>query len=68
MSEPIDADTIAENAAKPQSASGDGESVAQVPIQDQIAADKYRLTKEAQSNASSGWPVRYGTMRPPGTQ
>lgn len=68
MSEQIDADTIAENAAKPQSASGDGESVSQFSISEQIVGDKYKNAQSAQNNPASGWPMRFGTIKPPGTE
>jgi len=61
----IDPDTIAENATKPQSASGDGESVSQYSISEQIAADKYRASQAAASSGAIG--IRFMTVRPPGT-
>jgi len=65
MSEQIDADKIAENAAKPQSASGDGESVTQFSISEQIAAEKFRSSQAAATNGAIG--VRFMILRPPGT-
>jgi len=61
----IDAETIAENATKPQSASGDGESVSQVPIQDQIAADRYARDRAAQD--ANVMPIRVVKIQRPGT-
>ena len=65
MSEQIDADKIAENAAKPQSASGDGESVTQFSISEQIAALKFAQAQTAKTG--NGWPIRFGALKPPGT-
>lgn len=60
----LDADKIAENAMKPQSASGDTGSVTQHSISDQIMADKYKRSKEAGSNGNFG--LRFGRFVPPG--
>lgn len=73
MPDPVDADTIAENANAPQSASVDGQAAAQVPIPDQIAAREYQKQTEAASGTNtnggprSGWRgVRMGRAIPPG--
>lgn len=65
MSEEISAETIAENAAKPQSASGDGEAVSQFSISDQIAADRYR--RDQQARDSKVMPFQIYRIKRPGT-
>lgn len=55
---------IEENAAKPLSASIDGDRAEQHPLPDQIAADKH-LARVA-SAARSGLPMRIFVCRPPG--
>lgn len=64
---------IAENATKPQTANVGGRSAAQVPIQDQIAADKYAKANQAVSGTNanggpvSGWGgLRIAKANPPG--
>lgn len=54
----LDADAIAANALQPQSAAADGTQAAQVPIPDQIAADKYRRAAGALAGENlNGGPV-----------
>lgn len=45
--DPVDADTIAENANAPLSATVDGQTAQQVPIPDQIAAANYAAGVDA---------------------
>jgi hypothetical protein len=54
---PVDADTIAESAAKPKKASADGVQAEAHPIADQIAADKYRRAVE--TRAQGGLGIRF---------
>ncbi len=65
MADPIDADKIAENAAGPQSAAGDGESVSRYSIADQIAADQY--AKGEQAKESGVMPIRVVKIQRQGT-
>lgn len=65
MSAEIDAETIAENAVKPQSASGDGESVSQFSISEQIKAAIFRA--EQQSTDARVMPIRVFKIKRPGT-
>jgi hypothetical protein len=65
MPDPIDADAIAENAAGPQSASGDGEAVSQFSISDQIEADRY--AKSECGKANGVFPIAYQKLQRPGT-
>jgi len=66
--EDLTADQIAVNAQQPQTASVDGVTAAQVPIQDQIAADRYRRTQAALRSNASGWgATRIARVQPPGT-
>lgn len=66
MPEAIDSDTIAENAAGPQSASQDGRSASAHSIPDQILAHTHKKNADAvegtnaQGGAKSGWR----TLRP----
>jgi hypothetical protein len=48
----IDSNTIAENAAAPQSVSQDGTTVTQHSLRDQIEADKYRRKAAALSSGN----------------
>lgn len=69
---PLDADTILENAAEPQSASVDGRAAAQVPIPDQIAAVKFQAQQDALDGTNvnggrrSAWVGRFAKAVPPG--
>jgi hypothetical protein len=56
---------IAENAAGPKRAKGDSGEMEQHSLQDQIAADRYLASKEA--NQRKGLPFRTTKLVPPGT-
>ncbi len=58
-------DAILENATGPASASGDGQSVTQHTIADQIAADKHLAAKQAMSRADRG--IYRDRLVPPGS-
>lgn len=62
----LTADTIAQAATEPASASVDGQSAAAVPIPDQIAAARYKAAQDALSgtNASGGKKSGWGATRP----
>lgn len=63
----LTADQIAVNALSPQTASVDGVTAAQVPIPDQIEADRYRRTQATLASNGSGWgSVRTARVQPPG--
>ena len=64
MAEELDS-TIRENASGPKRASGDGVSVEQQDLKDQIEADKYLAGKEARRNPARAF-VRVKIV-PPGT-
>jgi hypothetical protein len=53
MAESLD-NTISENASGPAKASGDGTSMEQHPLPDQIAADKYLSGKDAVKKPGRG--------------
>ena len=55
---------IKENAQSPAKASGDGLSVEQHPLPDQIAADKYLASKTA--TQSKGLGIKFSKLSPPG--
>lgn len=59
MPDPVDADSIAEAAASPQSASVDGQQAAAHPIPDQIEAAKFAAVDTALTgtNSTGGGPV-----------
>lgn len=59
MPDPVDADTIAEAAASPASASVDGQSASAVSISEQIKADQYKKSADALDgvNSTGGGPV-----------
>lgn len=57
-------DAIEQNALGPKKATGDTGSMEQHPIPDQIAADKYVKSKDANTR---GLPIRYVKFVPPGT-
>jgi hypothetical protein len=72
VADPVDADSIAEAAAQPASATVEGRTAAAHPIPDQIAAAKFKLAQEALAAPpgggapKSGWgsrPTRRGTAR-----
>ena len=56
---------IATNATKPQSAAGDGESVSQFSIADQIKADQY--AKDQAAASANAMPIRVRKIRRSGT-
>jgi len=58
-------DAIRDNAAGPQSASGDEGSIRQHPLKDQIEADRYLASKTAASRPHRG--LRFTKLNPPGT-
>jgi len=58
-------DTIEENAQGPAEAAGDSSRVRQHSLKDQIEADKYLRSKEAQASKSKGLVFR--RLIPPGT-
>jgi hypothetical protein len=58
------ADNIRENAAGPKKAQGDGISVEQHPIADQIAAEKFLQSQQAVTTRTRG--LRFGRFAPPG--
>jgi len=64
MAENLD-NAIRENAAGPAKASGDGTSVEQHTLADQIAADKYLANKQAGRNPSKA--LTRMKIVPPGT-
>lgn len=64
MPDPVDADSIAEAAASPASASVDGNSASAVPIPDQIQADRYRKASSAASGRNRG--IVFSKLIPPG--
>ena len=55
---------IKQNAEGPAKASGDGVSVEQHPLPDQIAADKYLASKTAAQNKGLG--IKFTKLSPPG--
>ncbi len=55
---------IEKNADKPAKARGDQGAMEQHPIPDQIAAAKF--ARQTSSAASTGLPIRFGLLRPPG--
>ena len=57
-------DTIRDNAGGPAEASGDGNSMKQHLLKDQIEADRYLNSKQAAR--SSGLGVRTSKLVPPG--
>lgn len=73
MPDPVSADSIAEAAASPQSATVDGLQAAAHPIPDQIAAAKFPASNDALdgTNANGGPKSGWGRLRtaravPPG--
>jgi hypothetical protein len=58
-------DFIAENAAGPRRVQGDSGSVEQHSLQEQIAADKYLLSKK--SAKSNNYPLKFFKIAPGGT-
>jgi hypothetical protein len=64
MSETLD-NTILQNAQNPSKASGDGVSVEQHPLTDQIAADKYLASKQAVRTKGLG--IKLIKLSPGGT-
>ena len=56
--------SILDNAKSPAKASGDGCSVEQHPLPDQIAADKYLASKTATQNKGLG--IKFSKLSPPG--
>ena len=56
--------TIRQNSEGPAKASGDGVSVEQHPLTDQIAADKYLASKTATQNKGLG--IKFTKLSPPG--
>jgi len=58
-------DAIKENAAGPAKASGDGTSMEQHKLPDQIAADKYLAGKKAMASPTLG--LRMARIVPPGS-
>lgn len=73
MPDPVTADSIAEAAANPQSASVDGQQAAAHPIPDQIEAAKFQASNEALDGTNdnggprSGWGrLRTARVVPPG--
>ena len=56
--------TIADNAAGPSKASGDGTSIEQHTLADQIAADKYLASKRAGRNPARS--LKRAKIVPPG--
>ena len=65
MTTPLDEDAIKTNAEGPKRASGDGVSVEQHPLADQIAADKYLESKKA--SRAKGLGVKLAKISPGGT-
>ena len=57
-------DTIQTNAEGPASASGDGQSMKQHSLRDQIEVDRYLASKAARRR--SGLPIKFVKLRPPG--
>jgi len=64
MTTPIDDTTIKTNAEGPKKAAGDGISVEQHPLADQIAADKYLESKRAVRRTGLG--VKFVKLAPGG--
>lgn len=62
MTDPLD-DEIRENAEGPAKASGDGTSVEQHKLTDQIEADRYLQAKEAAKARQRG--LRFNKLAPP---
>jgi len=58
-------DTIQTNAEGPASASGDGQSMSQHSLRDQIEVDKYLEAKAA--TRRTGFPLRLFKLKPGGT-
>jgi hypothetical protein len=58
-------DRIVENVTRPQSASNDMGSATQVPIREQIEADRYAKSIAAAANPHRG--LRYSKVVPPGS-
>jgi len=56
---------IDQKATEPQRVSVDGQDVAQRPLKDLIAAEKY--ANQAEAAARTGLPFRMVLFRPPGT-
>ena len=57
-------ESIAKNAAGPASASGDGQSVSQHSLRDQIAADEY--LRQSRASRSRRLPIRIAKVIPGG--
>jgi hypothetical protein len=68
MADELTADSIAEAATQPASASVDGQSAAAVGIQDQIAAHRYAETQKGLAKGSGWGMVRVARVKPAGTQ
>jgi hypothetical protein len=64
VTEPLDDDAIKTNAEGPRKASGDGVSIEQHSLSDQIAADRYLNSKRAAR--SRGLGIRMSKLVPPG--
>jgi hypothetical protein len=60
MPEPVDADSIAEAAANPASASVDGQSASAHSIPDQIKAAEYKAQQDALAGANENGGKRSG--------
>lgn len=57
-------DAVETNAQGPKSASGDGQSVSQHSLTEQIKADRY--TRAATAVTKPRWGLRFAKLRPPG--
>lgn len=58
--------TIADNAAKPVSGSGDSGSIQMHPLPDLVQADLHLANKKAATNRNFG--MRFAKLVPPGTR
>ena len=65
MSDDVIENAIKQSASGPKSASGDGHSVEQHSLTDQIAADKHLASKSAM--ASQGLGIKFVKLSPSGT-
>jgi hypothetical protein len=68
MPEPADnlEQAIRDNASQPAKASGDGQSVEQHSLKDQIEADRYLASKDAARKPGLG--VKFAKLVPPGAE
>jgi hypothetical protein len=66
VADPVDADSIAQAANEVASATVDGQSATAVPIDQQIAAAKFKAAQDALAGANAGGGAKsgWGALRP----